>query len=210
MKELLKKIINYKKNIRKKKQEKFFYTKNIFFDRPYKIGEFTYGKPIIFEWDEGTNLKIGKFCSISEAVVIFLGENHHLDWVTTYPFIATQVRAMQSDLINTENINEQPFTKGDVIIGNDVWIGRGTTIMSGVEIGDGAVIGACSVVTKNIAPYEIAAGNPARVIRKRFDEKTIEKLLKLKWWDWDIGQINEEIELLCNNKFDKLFTKYLK
>lgn len=210
MKKLLNKVIHYKKNKRRKKQEDLFYTKNMFHNKPHEIGEFTYGKPLVFEWDEFTKLKVGKFCSISEDVVIFLGENHHIDWVTTYPFSAAQVRAIQSELINTKNISAQPLTKGDVIIGNDVWIGRSTTIMSGVKIGDGAVIGACSVVTKNIAPYEIVAGNPAKVIRKRFDEKTIEKLLKLKWWDWEIGKINEEIELLCSNKFDKLFTKYLR
>ena len=118
-----------------------------------EVGEFTYGKPIVHQWDETTRLKIGKFCSIAGNVHILLGGEHKTGHLTTYPF----------DVL----IDGKPTpSKGDVIIGNDVWIGENVTILSGVTIGDGAVIGAGSVVTKDIPANCFAAGNPCRVIRE--------------------------------------------
>jgi acetyltransferase-like isoleucine patch superfamily enzyme len=105
--------------------------------------------------------------------------NHRVDWISTYPF-----PAFTDKFPEAKGIEQFVTTKGDVTIGNDVWIGQHVTILSGVTIGDGAVIGAHSVVGKSIPPYAIAVGNPARVIRYRFDEKTIEMLLKIQWWNW--------------------------
>lgn len=85
-----------------------------------------------------------------------------------------------------------------MVIGNDVWIGVNACVLSGVRIGDGAVVGACSVVTRDVPPYAIVAGNPARLVRKRFDDETIEELLKIKWWDWDIERIKENLPLLLS------------
>ena len=168
-------------------------TKNLV-DQKYKnnIGEYSYGNPRIMDWNEGATLTIGKFCSISEGVTIFLGGEHRYDWITTYPFSALTEIWPQA-----KNIKGHPKTKGDVIIENDVWIGFNVTIMSGVIIHNGAVIGANSLVTKNVDPYSIVAGNPAKEIKKRFNKKTIANLLNTKWWDWPKHKIEKNILTLC-------------
>jgi acetyltransferase-like isoleucine patch superfamily enzyme len=155
----------------------------------YSIGCFTYGEPNVLDWGEA-NLKIGSFCSISSNVNILLGGNHRTDWVTTFPFSVLWE--------GFQNIVGHPSTNGDVIIENDVWIGTGVTILSGVTIGNGAVIGAGSIVTKNVDPYAIVAGNPARLIRKRFDDEIINKLLEIKWWEWEKQKIEKNIPLMLS------------
>jgi virginiamycin A acetyltransferase len=159
----------------------------------YSIGKFSYGNPtIIFPYGKST-LKIGKFCSIASGTVILLEEGEHrVDWITTYP--------LNAFLKNLRHLSGHRITKGDVIIGNDVWIGEKSFILSRVKIGDGAVIGACSVVTKDVPPYAIVAGNPAKIIRMRYDDETIEKLLKIKWWDWDLQRIENSATLLLSNR----------
>ena len=107
-----------------------------------------------------------------------------------------------------KNIAGYPKTKGNVVIGNDVWIGTETIIMSGVIIGDGAVIGARAVVTKNVPPYTIVAGNPAKVVKRRFDDETIQRLLDVKWWSWSDLKIKEALPLLLNDEIDK-FLKFV-
>jgi acetyltransferase-like isoleucine patch superfamily enzyme len=179
--------------------EKILYTKDFLGDR-YQIGEHTYGKPRVISWGEGASLIIGEYCSIGSNVVIFLGSEHRVDWVSTYPFPLFWPEA--------RSIRGHPSTKGDVVIGNDVWIAFGTTILSGVAIGDGAAIGACSVVTRNIPPYAIAAGNPAQVIRYRFDDETIQKLLEMKWWNWPDDKIAENIHLICSDSVGALIKKF--
>jgi acetyltransferase-like isoleucine patch superfamily enzyme len=168
-----------------------------------EVGRNTYGHDgikIIGGYDEGTKLIIGKFCSIAEGVVVFLGANHRVDWFSTYPFghiHDTTFPKVQKD-------HGHPATKGDVTIGNDVWIATNAVIMSGVRIGDGAVIGAYSIVTKDVPPYTIVAGNPAKQIRKRFSDDVIHKLLELKWWDKSDSEINEISDILCSNDIEKL------
>jgi len=160
----------------------------------YEVGRETYGSPEVLTWNEGATLKIGAFCSIAEGVKIFLGGEHRIDWVTTYPFNLLWEKG--------KHITGHPRTKGDVIIGNDVWIGSEAIIMSGVKIGDGAVIGTRSVVTKDVAPYAIVAGNPARLIRNRFEDETIHRLIELKWWDWTNEKIEEMLPLLLSSDID--------
>lgn len=173
------------------------YTKNLVANKYKKnIGEYTYGNPLILDWGEGANLYIGKFYSIADNVVIFLGGEHRTEWITTYPFSA---QVFNLEWPEANQIKGHPKTKGDVVIGNDVWIGYKTTILSGIKIGDGAVVGTQSVVTKNVDPYTIVAGNPAKLIRKRFDDKIIKKLLQLKWWNWPINKIKENIHILLSN-----------
>lgn len=158
----------------------------------YQFGKFTYDTHLqVYHWGEGATLRVGAFCSFAPGVQIFLGGNHRLDWVTTYPFNVFWQAG--------QGIEGHPSTKGDVIIGNDVWIGWEATILSGVTIGDGAVVGAGAVVAKDIPPYAIAVGNPAQVVRKRFDEATIQRLLKIQWWNWEDAQIEEFIPLLLNS-----------
>ena len=165
----------------------------------YEIGRGTYciGKPQlkIYTWGEGAVLKMGSFCSIAVGVKIYLGGEHRIDWGTTYPFNRLWLAA--------KKVTGHPKTKGDVIIGNDVWIGTEAMIMSGVTIGDGAVIGARALVTCDVPPYGIAVGNPATVIKKRFDEKIISRLLKIKWWDWDDEMIEKTLPLLLNEDIEK-------
>ncbi|HON07886.1 MAG TPA: CatB-related O-acetyltransferase [Verrucomicrobiota bacterium] len=166
----------------------------------YNIGEYTYGCPNVLYGKEegGGNLVIGKFCSIADDVTIFLGGNHRIDWITTYPF-----NKLMHDFIW---INGHPATKGDVIIGNDVWIGYQSLILSGVKIGDGAVIAARSVVTKDVDPYTIVAGNPARVIRRRFSDEIIQRLLAVQWWNKDMKTIKKYIPLMLSQDIEKFLT----
>ena len=167
-----------------------------------EVGSYTYGHNDIeiIHGNEGKTLRIGKFCSIAKGVIVFLGANHRVDWFTTYPF----GHYKQEEFPKVKKEHGHPSTKGDVTIGNDVWIATNATIMSGVRIGDGAVIAANSVVTKDVPPYTIVAGNPAKQIRKRFSDEVINKLLELKWWDKTESEINEISDILCSNNIEKL------
>jgi len=163
-----------------------------------EAGEFSYGVPTVFRFKGSkSKLRIGKFCSISSGVEIYLGGEHRTDWLTTYPL---------SLLFNQEDaISKYQISKGDVIIENDVWIGRGVTILSGVNILNGSCIGAMSVVTKDVPPYSIVAGNPAKVLRYRFEKEIIRKLLKARWWDWPVEKIIENSSILCSSNPQKLW-----
>jgi acetyltransferase-like isoleucine patch superfamily enzyme len=159
------------------------------------VGRHTYGHEQISvrHWGEAAELTIGSFCSIADRVVVFLGGNHRTDWVTTFPFPAFPERWESAG-----GIAGHPSTNGDVTIGNDVWIGSGATIMSGVTVGDGAAVAADSCVTRDIPPYAIVGGNPAVVLRRRFDDRTIEALLAIRWWDWSDESIAASMEQLCS------------
>ena len=163
------------------------------------FGKYTYGKPILhWEHNHPTKLTVGNFCSIAGNVHIYLGGNHRIDWVTTYPFGHTSL-----ERFNKFNGAGHPSTKGDVVIGNDVWIADNVTIMSGVTIGDGAVIACNSHVFKDVEPYSLVGGNPAKLIKYRFTREQIEKLLEMKWWYWDDEKIDKFIPLMCNNNVDE-------
>jgi len=163
------------------------------------IGDFTYYSNLtIPRFGAATKLFIGKFCSLADNLTIVLGGEHRTDWITTYPF---------NDLARNSYgyIKGHPKSKGDVVIGNDVWIADSVKIMSGVHIGNGAVIGTNSLVTKDVSDYAIVAGNPAKLIRYRFDEETIKKLLEIAWWDCDLEMLSEIIPILQSNNMQKLF-----
>ena len=141
------------------------------------IGKYTYGQRPNIHWiNENATLIIGNFCSLASNLNIYLGGNHRTDWITTYPF-----GHIHQNKFNMFDGYGHPGTKGNVIIGNDVWIGSNVTIMSGVTIGDGAVIANNSHVVKNVEPYTLVGGNPAKLIKYRFSKEQIEKLLKIKW-----------------------------
>jgi acetyltransferase-like isoleucine patch superfamily enzyme len=178
------------------------YTKDHLQNSQFKIGEYTYGIPRIFFINDDAGLEIGKFCSIGANVEIFLGGNHRTDWITTYPF-----NVLNKDFPNAVDIVGHPSTKGSVKIMNDVWIGGSVTILSGVTIHNGAVLGNGALITKDVGPYEIWVGNPAKMVRKRFSDEEIEFLQKLKWWDWDIDKINLNVKDLCSGNFDALRKK---
>ena len=170
------------------------------------VGDFTYIADSdfeshvthLYEWN-GDRLIIGKFCQIAAGVEFVMnGANHQMNAVSTFPFFT-----LEGWNASAPQKSDMPL-KGDTVIGNDVWIGQNVTIMPGVHIGDGAIIGANSLVSKDVEPYTIVAGNPIRVIRKRFDDELIDLLERFKWWDKSIEEINNLIPLLSNGDLEKV------
>lgn len=141
-------------------------------------------------------LVIGKFCAIAQGVEFMMnGANHLLTGASSYPF------GIFKGWEHTPWAKQKKFTnKGDTIVGNDVWIGQKAVILPGVKIGDGAIIGAYAIVAKDIPPYTVAVGNPARVVKKRFSQKVINHLLKIKWWNWPAKKIKANLKVLTSGK----------
>jgi virginiamycin A acetyltransferase len=159
-----------------------------YYDDPEDVHNFEKNVLYLFDFLED-RLIIGKFCQIASGVkCIMNGANHPLNGASTYPFKVFGKAWAEAELA--------PASKGDTVVGNDVWLGHSAVLLPGVHIGDGAIVGAQSVVTQNVEPYAIVGGNPARLIRKRFDEETIAFLLDLAWWDWPVEKITEHISLL--------------
>ncbi len=168
----------------------------LYYPGKYSMGIGSYGLPKVHDWNEGTTLKIGAFCSIATNVDIFLGGHHHLEWLTTYPF--------PTMLAERAPIPQYGFSRGDVVIGNDVWLCSNSAVLSGVSIGHGAVVAAGAVVTRDVEPYSVVAGNPARHIKWRFDEPMRMALLRIAWWDWSIDEITAQSKLLCSGDIEGL------
>lgn len=146
-------------------------------------------------------LIIGKFCSIAcGAKFIFNSANHTMSSLSTYPFPLF----FEEWGLEKSSVTESWDNKGDIIIGNDVWIGYEAVILAGVKIGDGAIIGTRAVVTKDVPPYTIVGGIPAKPIRKRFNEETLCRLLELKWWDWPEQKISQKIKAIQSGQIDEL------
>lgn len=180
------------------------------------VGEYTYydseDHPELFEQTNvlfnypffGDKLIIGKFCQIAHGTTFIMGAaNHRLGSATTYPF---NVMGGVWREISTPHIEELPH-KGDTVIGNDVWLGRNCTILPGVKIGNGAIVAACSVVTKDVAPYTVVGGNPARFLKKRFDDGTAALLEELRWWDLPPEELTEIIPVLCDTDMKRAAEK---
>ena len=188
------------------------YLKNIVTNPQIRVGDYTYyddpedvynfEKNVHYLFDfMGDKLIIGKFCQIATGVQFIMnGANHPMHGISTYPF------KVMGGAWSTASLDV--VSKGDIVIGNDVWIGYNATIMPGVHIGDGAIVRANSLITKSVAPYTIVAGNPAQEIRKRFDEETIRYLLALKWWDWDVQKITDNLEVLTGGNVEALKRMY--
>lgn len=193
--------------------DRLCFLKNIIKNPNIIIGDYTYyddfetvenfEKNVKYLFDfVGDKLIIGKFCMIaSDVTFIMNGANHLSDAISTFPF------AIFGDDWSTAMEGKTYPTKGNTIIGNDVWIGYRTTKMPGITIGDGAIIATKSVVTKDVKPYAIVGGNPAKEIRKRFSEEEIIKLLDLQWWDWPIEKISENVHNLTGNKIENIKVK---
>lgn len=157
----------------------------------YQIGLGTYGMPVVHDWDEGSTLRIGSYCSIADNVQIFLGGQHRTDWISSYPFPVY--------LPEAAHIEAFGGTRGDVEIGSDVWLCSNCTILSGVTVGHGAVVASGAVVARDVPAYAVVAGNPARHVRWRFDEEVRTELLKAAWWDWPEEEIRQVVEKLCSD-----------
>ncbi|NFN93302.1 Vat family streptogramin A O-acetyltransferase [Clostridium botulinum] len=187
------------------------FIKNVIKNPNIQVGEYTYYSDIngaenfknhvTHHYDFiGDKLIIGKFCAIAQGIEFVMnGANHRMNSVTTYPFNMIGNGWEKA----TSTLNDLPL-KGDTVIGNDVWIGQNVTVMPGVHIGDGAIIGANSVVTKDISPYHIAGGNPCKTIKKRFNDELIEYLLVLKWWDWSEEKIANNLVVLCSSNLNEI------
>lgn len=151
--------------------------------------------------DEGVDkLVIGSFCSIGSGAAFIMAGNqgHRSDWVSTFPFF------WMSDVPAFAGAENGYKPAGDTVIGNDVWIGSEAIVMPGVTIGDGAVIGTRALVTKDVEPYAIVGGNPAKIIRKRFGEEDIAKLLELRWWDWSDEDLRDAMPVLTSGDVSAL------
>ncbi|MCR5692763.1 MAG: helix-turn-helix domain-containing protein [Bacilli bacterium] len=185
----------------KSKDESVTYIRPTLIGHPnIKVGEYTYydgqnfTSRVTHHYDFiGDKLIIGKFCQIGRGVEFIMnGANHQMNSVSTYPFYI--FKGWEQEPPKKEDL---PY-KGDTVIGNDVWVGQNATFLPGVRVGDGCIIGANAVVASNIPPYSVVVGNPARVIRKRFDDEMIELLEKLEWWNQPINKIQKLIPLLSN------------
>ena len=191
--------------------ERLCFLKNVIQNPNIIVGDYTYyddfknvenfEKNIKYHFDFiGDKLIIGKFCMIASNVTFIMnGANHLTDSITSYPFAI-----FGHDWSNGMEGKSYP-TKGDTIVGNDVWIGYNSTIMPGIRIGDGAIITTNSTITKDVEPYTIVGGNPAKEIRKRFTEKETIKLLEIKWWNWTIEKITQNLKYLTDNNIDNLY-----
>ncbi|PIE54538.1 MAG: chloramphenicol acetyltransferase [Dethiosulfovibrio peptidovorans] len=191
----------------RKRYAQLVFLKNVIKSPNIEVGDYTYyddirgDKPLEFEKNVihsmQEKLVIGKFCSIgAETVFIMSGGNHRLDNVSTYPF-----GLMGS---GWEIVSYEPELRGDIVVGNDVWIGFRATILGGVTVGDGAVIGAGAVVTADVPPYAVVVGNPARVVRRRFDDETVDMLIRIKWWDWSPEKITQNVGILASPSVERL------
>lgn len=163
-----------------------------------RVGPYSYGAPKVRFADAHT-LSIGSFCSFADNIQIFLGGNHDPHHVSTYPFHAF------ADLWpHSPPLPSNVRSKGDVVIGSDVWIGSHACLLSGITVGHGAIIGAYSVVSKDVPPYAVVAGNPARVVGMRFDVQTIEALLACAWWNLSPSRLQELLPLLASDNVQAL------
>ena len=181
------------------------YIKNVITRPNIQVGDYTYYDDAATNGEDfeahvthhyeflGDRLIIGKFCAIGKGVEFIMnGANHRMCSATTYPFNLFGHGWEKC----TPALEDLPF-KGDTVVGNDVWLGQNVTVLPGVHIGDGAVVGANSVVAGDIPPYTIAAGDPCKVIRPRFSPELTRRLLELRWWDWEPERIFRSLEVLC-------------
>jgi virginiamycin A acetyltransferase len=160
----------------------------------------------IITWSDQYRVRLGKYNSIGRDCNFFLHANHRPDWITTTSQLLGPVTPQIADMHMKMG---HPSCKGDIIVENDVWIGATSTIMSGVKISNGAVVAGGSVVTKDVPPYAIVAGNPAKVVKYRFNEEQIGKLLKISWWNWEEQKIKENSMLLWSDDIDEFIKKHL-
>lgn len=166
------------------------------------MGRHSYGRPAVrWYYGDTASVRVGNFVSIADDVVMTIGGSHPTEWLSTFPF---RVHFGQPGAFE----DGMPATRGDIVVGSDVWSARGARILSGVHIGDGAVVGAYSVVGRDVRPYAIVAGNPAREIRRRFSDDQIGRLLRIRWWDWSDEEIARAIPLLSSDGVDEFLDVY--
>lgn len=191
--------------------DKLVFLKNVVKAPNLFIGEYTYfddrryGAEKFEEYNilynyhhDKVKLVIGKFCALAAETKFIMTGDHKLDGFSTYPF-----PIFGKGWESAFGIDAFP-RKGDILVGSDVWFGYDSLIMPGVQIGHGSIIAAGTVVKKDVPPYSVVAGNPGRVVKMRFDEQTIERLLNVSWWDWEIGKINRNLKSICHTDLEAL------
>lgn len=194
-----------------KDYDKLVFLKNFVKASNISVGDYTYFDDrrhgpdkfeeynVLYNYDfSKVKLVIGKFCAIAAETRFIMTGDHKLDAISTYPF-----PIFGHGWESAFNVHDLPV-KGDIIVGHDVWFGYDSLVMNGVTIGNGAIIAAKAVVVKDVPAYSIVAGNPAKVVKMRFDDKTIDRLQKIAWWDWKIEKINKHLKLLCHLDVDPL------
>jgi acetyltransferase-like isoleucine patch superfamily enzyme len=177
------------------------------YDRLERIGVIEMGRhsaerPVIrgyYSTEGEAHVQVGSFTGIHASVVFVLGGYHYMDWVTTFPI---------RDRLMGKKGADGPFAKGSTEVGSDVWIGYEAMVLSGVKIGHGAVVGARAVVTKDVRPYAIVAGNPARELKRRFSDEQVEALLRIKWWEWPDEKVFELADLICSPRVDEFIERF--
>jgi len=194
-----------------KNYDKLVFLKNFVKAANIVVGDYTYFDDrrngadkfeeynVLYNYDfSKVKLIIGKFCAIAAETRFIMTGDHKLDAISTYPF-----PIFEEGWETAFNVRDLPV-KGDIVVGNDVWFGYGCLIKNGVTIGNGAIIAAGAVVVKDVPAYSIVGGNPAKVVKMRFDDKTIGRLEKISWWDWDIEKINRNLKVICSLDVDRL------
>jgi acetyltransferase-like isoleucine patch superfamily enzyme len=180
-----------------------FFTKDLIQNPFVEVGDYTYGQPAIHYPAEDAPVKIGRFTSMAFNIQFFLKMDHRIDWVTNYPFSGLGDMFPQA-----MGIEGHPACRGGITIGNDVWIAANVIVLSGVTIGDGAVVMQGSVVDEDVPPYAIVAGNPARLVRYRFTPEQIAGLLAIRWWDWPVIKMQLSLKDLCSGDIDAFIAKH--
>ena len=166
------------------------------------MGTMSYYAPNVVKYEGDTGrVIIGNFASVAPDADFYVGGLHRTEWVSQYG-----LRAM----LDLPGAHEDGFThgRGDIVVGSDTWVTNGCTVMSGVTIGDGAVVGTKAVVAKDVRPYAIVVGNPAREIRRRFSDEQVDALLRIKWWDWPTETVKQHIELICSPHIDAFIARF--
>ncbi len=194
-----------------KGDKKLVFLKNFVKAKNIYIGDYTYFDDrrygpdrfeeynVLYNYDfSKVKLKIGKFCAIAAETKFIMTGDHKLDAISTYPF-----PIFGQGWEEAFNVFDLPV-KGDIIVGNDVWFGYDSLVKNGVTIGNGAIIAAKAVVVKDVPPYAIVAGNPAKVVKMRFDPETIDRLQNIAWWDWDVEKITRHLKTICHLDVDAL------
>lgn len=167
-----------------------------------RMGRGSYFPPTVVAHEgDSFGVRIGNFCSIAADVEFMPGGNHRIDWVSTYPF------RIMLDLPGRGE-DGHPASKGEIVVGHDVWIGRGARILSGVQIGNGAVVGAYAVVASDVRPYGVAVGNPARVRKQRFPDSTVAALERIAWWDWSDDLLAERVGMLSSTGVEEFIARF--
>ncbi|HLL92551.1 MAG TPA: CatB-related O-acetyltransferase [Solirubrobacteraceae bacterium] len=167
------------------------------------MGRCSYGEPLVATFPgDSAHVRIGAFCSIGPDVILMDGGDHRTDWVSTFPFRAR---------LGLPGAYEDghPRSRGDIEVGNDVWIGRGARVRSGVSIGNGAVVASYAVVTRHVRPYAVVAGVPAREVRRRLRDEQVQALERIAWWEWPMDTIEARVAQLCSDDVEAFIREHL-